>query len=86
MRVLSLSVLLRVRRRDLVWPLLVGLLVWAGVESGAGLGAWQDNDKREQTIGGRALFPKQGAEKSLVCDCAGRAAAPAAQHNHELRA
>lgn len=39
--VLSLAILFRVRRRDLVWPLLAGILVWASVEAGARLGAWQ---------------------------------------------
>jgi len=39
--VLGLSVLFRVRRKDLVWPLLGGLVVWVGVELGSGLGFWQ---------------------------------------------
>jgi len=39
--VLGLAILFRVRRRDLVWPLLGGLLVWLGVEAGSGLGFWQ---------------------------------------------
>ena len=41
MLALSLAVLFRVRRRDLVWPLFGGLLVWASVEAGASLGVWQ---------------------------------------------
>jgi len=39
--VLGLAILFRVRRRDLVWPLLGGLLVWLGVEAGSTLGYWQ---------------------------------------------
>lgn len=39
--VLGLSVLFRVRRKDLVWPLLGGLVVWLGVEVGSHLGFWQ---------------------------------------------
>ena len=39
--VLGLAVLFRVRRRELVWPVLGALLVWSGVEAGAGLGFWQ---------------------------------------------
>ncbi len=41
MLVLGLAILFRVRRRDMVWPLLGGLLVWMGVEAGAGLDFWQ---------------------------------------------
>jgi uncharacterized membrane protein YjjP (DUF1212 family) len=41
MLVLGLSLLFRVRREDLRWPLLGGFLVWAGVEAGAGFGFWQ---------------------------------------------
>ena len=39
--VLGLAVLFRARRKDLVWPLLGGLVVWLGVELGSGLGYWQ---------------------------------------------
>ena len=39
--VLGLAILFRVRRRDLVWPLLGGFVVWLGVEVGSGLGYWQ---------------------------------------------
>jgi len=39
--VLGLAVLFRVRPKELVWPVLGGLLVWAGVEAGSGLGFWQ---------------------------------------------
>lgn len=39
--VLGLAILFRVRRKDLVWPLLGGLIVWLGVEAGSGLGYWQ---------------------------------------------
>jgi len=39
--VLGLAILFRVRRGDLVWSLLGGLLVWLGVEMGSGLGYWQ---------------------------------------------
>jgi len=39
--VLGLAILFRVRRTDLVWPVLGGLLVWLGVELGSGLGFWQ---------------------------------------------
>lgn len=39
--VLSLAVLFRVRRKDLVWPVLGGLVAWLGVEAGSGLGVWQ---------------------------------------------
>jgi len=39
--VLGLAILFRVRRKDLVWPLLGGLAVWLGVELGSGLGYWQ---------------------------------------------
>jgi len=39
--VLGLAILFRVRRRELVWPLLGGLIVWLGVEAGSGLGFWQ---------------------------------------------
>jgi len=39
--VLSLAILFRVRRKDLVWPLLGGMVVWASVEAGANLGVWQ---------------------------------------------
>jgi uncharacterized membrane protein YjjP (DUF1212 family) len=39
--VLGLAILFRVRRRDLVWPVLGGLVVWLGVEAGSGLGFWQ---------------------------------------------
>jgi len=39
--VLGLAVLFRVRRRDLVWPLLGALVAWSGVEAGSGLGFWQ---------------------------------------------
>ncbi len=39
--VLGLSVLFRVRRKDLMWPLLGGLVVWLGVEVGSHLGFWQ---------------------------------------------
>jgi uncharacterized membrane protein YjjB (DUF3815 family) len=39
--VLSLAILFRVRRKDLVWPLLGGLVAWLGVEAGSGLGVWQ---------------------------------------------
>jgi len=38
--VIGLAVLFRARRKDLVWPLLGGLLVWLGVELGSGLGYW----------------------------------------------
>lgn len=41
MLVLGLAVLFRVRRKDLMWPILAGLLAWAGVEAGSGLGFWQ---------------------------------------------
>ena len=41
MLVLGLAMLFRVRRRDLIWPVLGGLLVWSGVEVGSGLGPWQ---------------------------------------------
>jgi len=33
--------LFRVRRKELGWPVLGGLLVWLGVEAGSGLGFWQ---------------------------------------------
>ena len=39
--VLGLAVLFRARRKDLVWPVLGGLVVWLGVELGSGLGYWQ---------------------------------------------
>lgn len=39
--VLGLAILFRVRRRDLFWPLLGGLIVWLAVEAGSGLGFWQ---------------------------------------------
>jgi len=39
--VLGLAILFRVRRRDLVWPVLGGLVIWIGVEAGSGLGIWQ---------------------------------------------
>ncbi len=39
--VLGLAILFRVRRKELGWPLLGGLLVWLGVEAGSGLGFWQ---------------------------------------------
>jgi len=39
--VLGLSILFRVRRKDLMLPLLGGLVVWLGVEAGSGLGFWQ---------------------------------------------
>jgi len=39
--VLALAVLFRVRRRDLLWPVLGGLVVWLGVQGGSGLGIWQ---------------------------------------------
>jgi len=41
MLVLGLSILFRVRRKDLVWPVLAALVVWMGVESVSGLGIWQ---------------------------------------------
>ena len=41
MLVLGLAVLFRVRRKDLVWPLSAGVLVWAGVGLGSELGFWQ---------------------------------------------
>jgi len=39
--VLGLAILFRVRRKDLVWPVLGGLVIWLGVEAGSGLGIWQ---------------------------------------------
>ncbi len=39
--VLGLSLLFRVRTRDLAWPIVGALIVWAGVEMGSGLGFWQ---------------------------------------------
>ena len=39
--VLCLAILFRVRRKDLIWPLLGGIIVWASVEQGARLGSWQ---------------------------------------------
>ena len=39
--VLGLAVLFHARRKDLVWPLLGGLVVWLGVDLGSGLGYWQ---------------------------------------------
>ena len=39
--VLGLAVLFRARRKDLVWPVLGGLVVWLGVELGSALGYWQ---------------------------------------------
>jgi len=39
--VLGLAILFRVRRKDLVWPVLGGLVVWLGLEAGSGLGIWQ---------------------------------------------
>jgi len=41
MLVLGLAMLFRVRRRELIWPVLGGLVVWIGVEAGSGLGVWQ---------------------------------------------
>jgi len=41
MLVLGLAILFRVRRRELIWPLLGGALVWIGVTVGARLGVWQ---------------------------------------------
>jgi uncharacterized membrane protein YjjB (DUF3815 family) len=38
---LGLAVLFRARRKDLVWPLLGGLVVWLGLELGSWLGYWQ---------------------------------------------
>ena len=39
--ILGLAILFRVRRRDLWWPVIGGILVWLGVEAGATLGFWQ---------------------------------------------
>lgn len=39
--VLGLAILFRVRRKDLVWPLLGGIVAWLGVVTGSGLGFWQ---------------------------------------------
>jgi len=39
--VLGLAILFRVRRRDLGWPLLGGVIAWLGVEAASGLGYWQ---------------------------------------------
>jgi len=39
--VLGLAILFRVRRKDLIWPVLGSLVVWLGVEVGSGLGIWQ---------------------------------------------
>jgi len=39
--VLALAILFRVRRKDLLWPVLGGLVVWLGVQGGSGLGIWQ---------------------------------------------
>ncbi len=39
--VLGLSILFRVRRKDMLWPLLGGLVVWLGMEGGSRLGYWQ---------------------------------------------
>ena len=39
--VLGLAILFRVRRKDLVWPVLASVVVWFGVETGSGLGIWQ---------------------------------------------
>ena len=46
--VLGLAILFRVRRQDLVWPLLGGLTVWLGVELGSGLGYWQGWPAKDQ--------------------------------------
>ena len=39
--VLGLAILFRVRLKDMGWPLLAGIVVWAGVQLGAGFGYWQ---------------------------------------------